>query len=256
MFIPKIVGFMCNFSFPKDVDVTRPGVIHGYPKIRIVRVRCIGSIEPSIVLETFVRGADGVVMMGCHPSDCHYVTGYLHAERKVRILNQLLSKTGLEPERLMIVWAYASESERFTKIIDDFRYRITGLGPSPLAGEKPDANFLLNMQAAKATVEGFRLRVLVSRERELTEEANMYGEKTSREELENVMDTTLETEYLRNKILLLLKEDPLSVKEMSTRLDLDPRDVLRHIVVMRQTGLVTLADVKGTTPMYAVLEES
>jgi len=217
---------------------------------------CVGRVDPAIVLETFAKGADGVLVIGCHPPDCHYIEGNLQAERKIKMLKKLVSRTGLEPERLRLDWAYASEIERFAKIIDDFREQVTVLGPSPLAGERPDTDMLLNLKAAKATAEDFRLRVLIGRERELTEQDNMYGERGSQEEFDKTMDAVIEAEYLRNKIYLLVKNVPLSVRELSEHLDAGPREVLCHIVVMRQEGLVAVGGVKGTTPLYTALGEA
>lgn len=255
IFRPKIIGFVCNWSLPAQADIASPGAIHGHPKIRIVRVMCVVRIDPAIVLETFAEGADGVLMVGCPPPDCHYNEANLQAERKLGMLKKLISLTGLEPDRVRLHWVYASEIERLAKIVDDFRNEVTALGLSPLGGERPDANILLNIKAAKAAAEEFRLRVLVGRERKLIEEENMYGEKTSQEEFDRAMDAAIEAEYLRNKIFLLLKNAPLSVKELSERLDAEPREVLNHIVVMRQEGLVAVGGVKGTTPLYTTLGE-
>jgi F420-non-reducing hydrogenase iron-sulfur subunit len=254
MFRPKIMGFVCNWSLPLEVTLTSPSRIHGYPKIRIVRVMCVGRIDPAIVLDTFANGADGVLVIGCHPPDCHYIEGNLQAERKIKMLKKLIFRTGLEPERLRLDWAYASEIERFAKIIDDFRNQVTILGPSPLVGERSDTNMLLNIKAAKAAAEDFRLRVLVGREKELTEDGNVYREEVSQEEFDEVMDEAINAEYMRNRIYLMVKKEALSVKDLSKHLDLDSRTVLRHIVVMRQRGLVTVDKVEGTSPLYTALE--
>ncbi len=254
MFRPKIIGFVCNWSLPTGVDFVGNNVVHGYPKMRIVRVMCIGRIDPVIVLETFAKGADGVLVIGCHPPDCHYIEGNLQAERKIKMLKKLISQTGLEPERLELEWAYASEIERFSKVVENFRNQTTALGPSPLAGEKPDTKLLLNIEAAKAVAEDFRVRVVVGRERELTEKENMYGEKVSQEELDEVMDAAVEAEYLRSKIFLLTKNGSLSVIDLSKLLEVESREVLRHIVVLRQRGLVALDRIDGENPLYKALE--
>jgi F420-non-reducing hydrogenase iron-sulfur subunit len=256
MFMPKIIGFVCNWSLPVGVDIASSGPIHGYPKIRIVRVTCIGRIDPAVVLETFAKGADGVLVIGCHPPDCHYMEGNLQAERKIKMLKKLISRTGLEPERLRLDWAYASETGRFAKIINDFRNQVMALGQSPLAGERPNTDILINIKAAKAASEDFRLRLLLGKEIELTEKKNMYGEKTSQEEFDKAMDLAIETEYLRNKIYLLIKNAPLSVRELSEHLDVDSREVLHHVVVLKQEGLVAVSGVKGTTPLYIALGEA
>ncbi len=253
MFRPKIIGFVCNWSLPKEADLASPRV-RGRPKIHVIRVMCVGRIDPAIVLETFAKGADGVLVIGCHPPDCHYIEGNLQAERKVEMLKKLIFLTGLEPERLQLDWAYAHEIERFAKIINDFRNQVMTLGPSPLAGERPDTNMLLNIKAAKAAAEDFRLRLLVGRERELIEDGNVYGEEVSQEEFDETMDEAISTEYMRNRIYLMVKKEPLSIKYLSKSLNLDSRTVLRHIVVMRQRGWVTVDRVEGTSPLYTALE--
>ena len=254
MFRPKIIGFICNWSLPTGVEIARSSTIHGYPKIRIVRVMCVGRIDPAIVLETFAKGADGVLVIGCPPPDCHYIEGNLQAERQIKMLKNLMSLTGLEPERLRLDWAYASEIERFAKIINDFRNQVTVLGPSPLAGERPDTDILLNIKAANAAAEDFRLRVLVGRERELTEKENVYGEKISQEEFDVLLHEITKAEFIRHKIHLLTKKKPMSVKEIATITDMKPALVLRHIVNMRRKGMITLDHVDRTTPLYKALE--
>ena len=254
MFRPEIIGFVCNWSLPVEVELTSPSNIHGYPKIRIVRVMCIGRIDPAIVLDTLAKGADGVLVMGCRSPDCHYLEVNLQAERKIRMLKKLISQAGLEPERLRLDWTYASEIERFAKTVNDFRNKVRALGPSPLGGESPDTNMLLNINAAKAAAEDFRLRVMVGREEELIKDGNVYGEKVSQEEFDETMDDAIDSEYIRNRIYFMVKKEPLSVKDLSKHLGVDSRTVLGHIVVMRQRGWVTVERVEGTSPLYAALE--
>jgi len=254
MFRPKIIGFICNWSLPPDVDLASTSTIQGYPKIRVVRVMCVGRVDPAIVLETFAKGADGVLVIGCHPPDCHYTEGNLHAERKMKMLRKLISRTGIEADRLRLEWAYPFEVERFAEIVNSFRNRVMALGPSPLAGGKPDTDVLLNVEAAKAVVEDFRLRVLVGREMELTEKDNVYGEKVSQGEFDEVMDAAIEAEYLRNRIYLLVRKGPMSVMDLSRHLGVDPREILRHIVVMRGRGSLALDRIEGEDPLYVALE--
>lgn len=254
IFRPKIIGFVCNWSLPKGVNITSPSAMHAHPKMRIVQVMCVGRLDPTIVLETFAKGADGVLVIGCHPPDCHYIEGNLQAERKIMMLKKLISLTGLEPRRLRLEWAYASEIERFAEIIDDFRNQMTALGPSPLAGKKPDTNILLNIGTAKAAAEDFRLRVLVGRERELTEKKNVYGEEMSQEEFDALLREIVEAEFVRHRIHLLTKEKPMSVKEIAAIVNMKPAVVLRHIVNIRRKGMITLDHVEKTTPLYKALE--
>ena len=254
MFRPKIIGFVCNWSLPIEVALAEQNEIDGYPKINIVRVTCVGRIDPSIVLKTFAKGADGVLVIGCEPPDCHYIEGNLQAEQKVRMLEKLLSRTGLEPERLRLEWIHTPRIQRFAQVVSDFRNHVMVLGPSSLSGKRPDANMLLNVEAARAVAEDFRLRILLGREKELIENRNMYGEEVSQEEFAEILDEVIDAEFLRNRIYLLVKKEPLSVKELSKHLDVDSRIVLRHLVVIRQRGWVTVDRVEGRSPQYTALE--
>jgi F420-non-reducing hydrogenase iron-sulfur subunit len=254
MFRPRIIGFICNWSLPVEVDLAGPSDIRAHPKIHIIRIMCVGRIDPALVLDTFAKGADGVLVIGCHPPDCHYVEGNLQAERKIKMLKKLMSRAGLEPERLRLDWTYASEIELFTRIVNGFRNEIRALGPSPLGGENSDMSKLLNVEAAKAAAEDFRLRALVGREEELIEDGNVYEEAVSQEEFDKIMDEAINSEYIRNRIYLMVRKEPRSVKDLSKHLGVGSRTVLSHIVVMRQRGWVTLERVDGTSPLYTALE--
>jgi len=253
-FEPKIIGFLCNWCSYAGADLAGVSRIQYPPNIRIVRVMCSGRIDPVIPLEVFAKGADGVLILGCHPGDCHYVDGNLHAERKFKMLKKLLALTGLEPERLRLDWVSASEGQRFAGIVTEFTERIRKLGPSPLSEENLDKEILENIQAAKNAVSDFRLRVLVGRERELTEKVNVYGEKISQEEFDSLLDEIVRAEFIRHKIHILTKQKPLSVKELAAIIRMEPALVLRHIVDMRRKGMIALDRVEETTPLYRALE--
>lgn len=253
-FEPRIVGLLCNWCSYAGADLAGVSRIQYPTNIRIIRVMCSGRVDPVIVLETLINGADGVLVTGCHPGDCHYIVGNLHAERKFRMLKKLIALTGLEQGRLRLEWVSASEGARFADLVKEFTEQIRKLGPSPISTENPNSNLLENMLAAQMAAASFRLRVLVGREKSLVEEGNVYGEKLSQEEFDEVMDDAVTNEYFRSKIYLMVKEEPLSVKELSKRLGLDSRETLRHIVAMRRRGMVTASRVEGVSPLYAALE--
>jgi coenzyme F420-reducing hydrogenase delta subunit len=255
-FEPKIVSFLCNWCAYAGADLAGVSRIQYPHNIRIIRVMCTGRIDPVIILEMIVHGADGVLMMGCHPGDCHYMEGNLIAERKIKMLKKLMEKAGFEVERLRLEWVSAGEGARFAEIIEDFTKKIKMLGPSPIAREKPDLDVLAGILAAKLSVEDFRLRAIIGREKKMVEEGNAYGEKIPQEEFDKTLDNIVNTEYVRNRIYLLLKDKPMSVKEISDSLDLDSEKVLRHIVIMKRKGLIVLDRIEGTSPLYTGLELS
>lgn len=253
MFIPRIIGFVCNWSLPPEMEAASPR-ISGRPKMHVIRVMCAGRIDPVIVLETFAKGADGVLIIGCPQPDCHYVEGNSLTERRVKILKKLLGLTGLEPERLGLGWAYATNIEPFVKIVDDFRNQVALFGASPLAGKKQDNQVLLNVLAAKNAVADFRLRVFVGREEELTEARNVYGETIPRGQLDTLLDEVVREEFIRHKIHLLAKQKPQSVRGLAEATSQKPAYILCQIVDMRRKGMLALDGIEETTPLYKALE--
>ena len=131
-FQPKIVGFLCNWCSYAGADLAGVSRIQSPPSLRIVRVMCSGRIDPVFILEAFRSGADGVLVAGCHPGDCHYLSGNYKAERRVLILKRLLEQLGLEPERLRLEWVSAAEGDRFATVVKSMTEEIKNLGPSPL----------------------------------------------------------------------------------------------------------------------------
>ncbi len=253
-FEPKIIGFLCNWCSYAGADLAGVSRIQYPPNIRIIRVMCSGRVDPVIILEMFANGADGVIVTGCHPGDCHYVEGNLYEERKIKMLKRLLALTGLELGRLRLEWVSASEGQRFAQMVTEFTDQIKKLGPSPVSGKSPNLKVLENLQAAKNSASDFRLRVLVGRERELTEKNNVYEEKIPQEEFDAVLDSAVEAEFIRHKIHLLTRGRPLPVKALAEATELKPAEVLKQIVAMRRRNMITMDHVEGTTPFFKALE--
>ena len=135
-FEPTIIGFCCNWCAYAGADLAGVSRIQYPPNIRIVRVMCSGRVHPAFVLEGFKSGADGVLIAGCHPGDCHYVSGNYKAQRKYLMLKRVLDQLGLEPERLRLEWVSAAEGDRFATVVRDMTKELKGLGPSPLKRER------------------------------------------------------------------------------------------------------------------------
>ena len=253
-FEPKIIGFLCNWCSYAGADLAGVSRIQYPSNVRIVRVMCSGRIDPVIPLEVLMQGADGVIVLGCHPGDCHYSEGNLYEERKMKMLKKLLALTGLEPDRLQLEWVSASEGQRFAKLVTEFTDRIRKLGPSPLSCKQPNQKLLVNLQAGRNAAADFKLRVLVGRERELTEKGNVYEEKVSQEQFDSLLDETVQAEFIRHKIHLLTKNEPLPVRALADAVEMKPAAILEQIVAMRRRNMITLDHVEGTTPFYKALE--
>ena len=128
-FEPKIVSFLCNWCSYAGADLAGTSRIEYPHNIRIVRVPCSGRVDPLFVVKAFLDGADGVMVLGCHPGDCHYQQGNYYAQRRYAIMHKLLDFTGVEYERLFVDWVSASEGKRFADVVSTFTGKIRELGP-------------------------------------------------------------------------------------------------------------------------------
>jgi NADH-quinone oxidoreductase subunit E len=249
-FEPKIVGFLCNWCSYAGADLAGVSRFQYPPNIRIIRVMCSGRIDPYLVLEAFAQGVDGVFIGGCHPGDCHYLEGNYQAQRKIKMTRQLVKTAGLAPERLRMEWVAASEGERFAILMREFPKQIQELGPSPLSGEKPDEKLLANINAAKDAALDFRLRAIVSKERKIVEQGNVYNETKSQEEWDEFMQDAIEVEFERKRLLDLITSKAMSVKELASEINLPTDRILDHVVFLRRRNQLALDSIEGFTPKY------
>jgi F420-non-reducing hydrogenase iron-sulfur subunit len=135
-FEPKIIGFLCNWCSYIGADLAGVSRMQYPPNVRVIRVMCSGRVDPSFVLKAFAKGADGVMVTGCHLGQCHYMTGNYSAEKRIKMLQTLLVDIGIEKERLMLKWLSAAEGEIFANTVKEFTETIRKLGPSPLKIKK------------------------------------------------------------------------------------------------------------------------
>lgn len=128
-FEPKIVGFMCNWCAYRGADLAGTSRMKSAPNVRTVRVMCSGRVDPQLVVKAFQLGADGVLILGCHPGDCHYTEGNYKAARRISLLKKMMAQFGIEDERIRLDWVSASEGNRFKKIVNEITEQIRVLGP-------------------------------------------------------------------------------------------------------------------------------
>ncbi len=131
-FEPKIVGFLCNWCSYAGADLAGVSRIQYAPNIRVIRTMCSARVNPIFILKALTSGIDGVLVLGCHPGECHYMKGNYYTRRRVTAVKRLIEKIGLEPERVRLEWVSASEGKRFADTVDEFTKTIKGLGPNPL----------------------------------------------------------------------------------------------------------------------------
>ncbi|MHA1838416.1 MAG: hydrogenase iron-sulfur subunit [Candidatus Ranarchaeia archaeon] len=128
-FEPRIIGFLCRWCSYQGADLAGIARKKYPPNISIIRTNCTGRIDPTFVLEAFDKGADGVLISGCHPGDCHYQEGIYNTIRRFNILQQTLDQLGLSRERLRLEFISASEGDKFATVVQDMVESIRKLGP-------------------------------------------------------------------------------------------------------------------------------
>ncbi|MDZ4165548.1 MAG: hydrogenase iron-sulfur subunit [Smithellaceae bacterium] len=129
-FEPKILAIVCNWCTYAGADLAGISRIQYPPNVRIIRVPCTGRINPFYIVKALQEGVDGILVSGCHPGECHYISGNLTARRKFALLKSFLSYLGIEADRTIFTWVSASEGDRFAQVIREVTKTVTALGPA------------------------------------------------------------------------------------------------------------------------------
>ncbi len=130
-FEPKIIAFCCNWCSYAGADLAGVSRLQYPPNVRIIRVMCSSMVHPNLVIDALTNGADGVIICGCHPGDCHYIEGNLTAEKRADAIILMLEDFGLEEERFRLEWVSASEGPKFAQVMKEMVDTVKEVGPSP-----------------------------------------------------------------------------------------------------------------------------
>ncbi len=126
---PRIVAFFCNWCTYTAADLAGVSRLKYAPNVRVIRLMCSGRVDPQFILDALARGADAVLVGGCHPGDCHYVEGNYKMLRRHQLLQRMLTDLGIEPERVRLEWISAAEGEKVKRVINEMTEQIKALGP-------------------------------------------------------------------------------------------------------------------------------
>jgi F420-non-reducing hydrogenase iron-sulfur subunit len=250
-FEPNIIGFLCNWCSYAGADLAGVSRIQYPPNLKVIRVMCSGRVDPKFIFEALKIGIDGVIIMGCHPGDCHYLDGNFEAEKKFEMIRKFLKLIGLD-NRVRLEWVSASEGIRFSEVVTEFTNNIKRLGPSNVI---QDLKIRSKLKAIEKAAESYRIRALVGRERKIIEMENVYGEKVPQEKFTTLFDSAIYDEFMRYQILLSLKEGSKSVKDLATEIEIDPSEVLEHILILKARSQIVMGDIEGITPNYEFVME-
>ena len=249
---PKIIAFCCNWCSYAGADLAGVSRVQMPTSFRIVRFMCSGRMDPALCVQLLRDGMDGVIVLGCHLGDCHYIEGNYHAEIKMHWAFELLKLTELGDSRLLLDWVSASEGVRFGQLMASFVNRIKSLGPNPVKrSEKQEMRDELD--AVIRTLGDFRLRALMSKVRIMRNDGTVYGEPVNAQYLDQLVRSAMESEYLRNSILVAGKRQDWTVPQLAEKLHRPSQEVMRQVVRLRQKNLLTLSRIEGLDPYYETM---
>jgi len=216
---------------------------------------CSGRVDPTFVADAFLHGIDGVLVLGCHLGDCHYITGNYEAEIKMSTLSKLLSFVKYS-DRMRLDWVSAAEGNRFAQIVSNFTKHIQELGPSPIKESKNKTQFIDDLKAVKNVLESSRLRSFIARQRDLVTEKNVYGNQITEEKFEELLNDAIYSEFVRHKIIIKINEIGKSVPDIANEIGIKAKEVLEHIVVLRSRGLVDVHEINEEIPTFISISEA
>lgn len=131
-FKPNIIGFLCNWCSYAAADLAGSNKLEVPATLTTIRVMCSSRVDSIFILSAYLKGADGVLVAGCHPGDCHYQTGNYYTRRRYALLHKIVETFKLDPDRFRLSWISASEGQRFSDVTKEFAEQIEKLGPNPL----------------------------------------------------------------------------------------------------------------------------
>jgi coenzyme F420-reducing hydrogenase delta subunit len=248
-FDPQIIAFLCNWCSYAGADLAGTSRIQYPTNIRVIRVLCSGRVDPSMILQAFSLGADGVMVLGCHFGDCHYISGNYYAEKKVKFTQQFLKMLNINPERLALDWVSAAEGLRFAKLVANFTKEIKKLGSLRSDGinrEKLDKN----LEAALKTVESDEVRWIVGKWHDLLEEPNVYGEKLEPQNLEKMILDVALRRLRKESILAHLHEKGYDAKAIADSMGLPTREILFLLTDLLAEGKIKMQIKDSFVPVF------
>jgi coenzyme F420-reducing hydrogenase delta subunit len=224
--------------------------------VRIIRLMCTGRVDPTMVADAFIEGADGIMVVGCHFGDCHYISGNYQAKIKIGLASKALATVGLNAGRVAFRQCSSAEGDRFVSQVTEFQNRVSEMGPLGSAERFPSGRQEEMLEIARAALGSEKLRWVAGKFTEFEDLGNKYGEKFTEHEMWRTLDTLVIDEIATHGILREMQKGAASVGELSQRLEIAPPDALKYVLALQRRGLVEVAGVDGSTPRYRILERA
>ena len=222
------------------------------PDIRVIRVLCTGRVDPALVADAFVNGADGVMVIGCQFGDCHYMSGNYMAKHKLDMAGQVLAYAGLNPARLQFRNLSSAESAKFAQYSTEFVEEIREIGPLGLGDKMGMPKLKEGLEIAQRALAGPKVRWVIGKKPVFIEQGNgnKYGEIFTEHEMSRTLSGIIIDEMATQSILSALEKNPAAVKELAKDLEMPAPDTLKYMLALKRRGLVELDRVEGQSPIY------
>ena len=246
-FDPKIVSFICDWCSLQSADFIGLTRIYFPRMVSFIRVSCSGRVNPEMISEAFLRGSDGVLVMGCRKGSCNYLTGNYQAERVVKAFKKVLEEISVDPARVFL--NLESDTE-IIRVYEQFLRTVKRLGPLWPEDQAERQRLEEQLTLAREALLDPDLKWLVAREWTLVSRENAYGETTSQEKFDETLDKRIEELLLMSRISHLMRGKPHTVVEICDELGEAPERVFSTIVEMKRRGKLAEAGVKGRDPVY------
>ena len=224
--------------------------------VRIIRVMCTGRVDPTMVAEAFIQGADGFMLVGCHFGDCHYITGNYQAKVKVGLAARVLDYVGLNPQRIAFNQCSSAEGERFVSLVTSFDRTVRELGPLGSSDRVPFPALKDKLLTAKTALAKEKLRWVVGKFTEFTSTGNKYGEKFTEHEMWRTLDTIVMDEVATSKSWMRCRRVPRQPRSWRSVFSFRRLTWRRYVLALQRRGIVSPAGVQGQSPRYRIAEQT
>jgi coenzyme F420-reducing hydrogenase delta subunit len=217
---------------------------------------CSGRVDPVLMMESFMSGADGVMVGACLKGECHYSIGNLQAEGKIEVTKRVLRRMGLSPDRLVLRMMSSAQGGKFVEYVSAFQEAITQLGPLGTSEGVTGDELTLRLNAAMNAVSDKKLRWVEGKWLEFQEEGNLYGERFTLHELGRMYEEIVLDECALQEIRLRLEEKPQSAQTLSGLVRMPAYRVLRHLADLRRMGYAVLGATATGEPLWSAARGS
>jgi len=248
-FDPKILAFLCNWAGYAALDFA--GTRHlQLPPILEVRVMCTGRVDPCQLIEGFLSGCDGIMLVGCRKGECRYENGNYHAEVRASWVRRALRHIGINPERLYCGWIGADDEQAVKRVMDAFHTKAESLGRLGDAEGLEKGELESRLKALKEVFSGERMRWLIGKDLDMSGKTDVFGDPVSKDSFEKELMDIFRSEYDRSRILIASEDSARSVVEIAKMTAVNPESVVREVVVLKRLGKLSIEGIVEGVPQY------